>query len=200
MTENEKGKALLKSAFLEVSESELRAAQEGESYILSPQAELRMQRLLREKKFSRRKMFMEIGKRVAVLALMILVSAFVIVNFMNHNGTVELYRTQIGNYFYEYSVDNNGGEIVVVLNPENLDVDNLEVRTLCVVEYATGEYAIKEDEGNYTVNGRSISSEIDFVYETEAAVVGIFSEHHFYQNGEVLDTVVIDLMQGVDFS
>lgn len=200
MTENEKGKALLREAFLEISEEELRTAQEGENYILSPQTKLRMQKLLREKKYPRRNFFMELGKRTAVLALMILVSAFIIVNFMNQDAVVDLHRAQIGNYFYDYSMNENGGEIIVTLNAENVNVEDLEVKTLCIVQYATGEFETKESEGNFKIDGQSISSEVDFAYETEEAIVGICSEHHFYQNGEYLDTVIVDLMQGKDFS
>lgn len=202
MTDNEKGRALLKEAFLEFSEDYLKETQveEEEVFVLSPQAERRMRKLLQEKKYSRRGRFIEMGKRVAALALTALVSLFVIVNFLNTGITETPLYDSIGNCSVEHNVSHDGGEIIVTVTPNFSDLEDVEVRTLCVVEYASGECTIKESEGNVTVNGQNVSTELAFAQETEAEIVAVFSEYHFYKNGEYVDAVVVDLVQGTDFT
>ena len=202
MTDNEKGRALLKEAFLEFSEDYLKEnkVEEDEVFVLSPQAERRMRKLLREKKYSARERFLEMGKRVAALALTALVSIFVIASYLNKDVSEAVGYDTIGDFSVAHNVSGDGGEIVVTVTPNFSDLDAMEVRTLCVVEYASGECTITEREGHVTVDGQNVSTELAVAQETEAAIVAVFSEYHFYKNGEYVDAVVVDLMQGKDFT
>ena len=130
MTDNEKGRALLKEAFLEFSEDYLKEnkVEEDEVFVLSPQAERRMRKLLREKKYSARERFLEMGKRVAALALTALVSIFVIASYLNKDVSEAVGYDTIGDFSVAHNVSGDGGEIVVTVTPNFSDLDAMEVR------------------------------------------------------------------------